>query len=360
MSNDKLFIPTKCKVGFNTRTDTYTGKLGYIIYNDGKVWRKENSWENWREKYITDEELEQKRLNIYNNRIENYTGCYNRYLSYKDSNIKWQKDEYNQIKDTSLEEYLEINVGLYANYTYNPSKESNDITINPIEFENNPTEGFVLNKKVGGDNYSWNPRQTYCRVYDPRGWEFEISISNLLFILECTNSIKGKGLEGEFIYSWSGKDLVLLPCDSENYQSSIKHTELQSKKVSAKELKVGNTYVNSNGDELIYLGKLPIVREVKDGIEEYSYESYTGYKQTSTRTKYKNVIQKQFIFFGKEKYYYSNILISNKSDYNNYNLLTSLTTIKQEISTQIPENFAELVENYYKLFKTTLNSTTNE
>jgi len=45
-----IFIPKKCKVGFNLRQDTYTGKLGYIIYHDGKVWRKENSWESWRQK----------------------------------------------------------------------------------------------------------------------------------------------------------------------------------------------------------------------------------------------------------------------------------------------------------------------
>lgn len=355
MSNDKLFIPKKCKVGFNTRTDTYTGKLGYIIYNDGKIWRKEGSWESWREKYITDEELEQKKLNSYNNRIESYTGFYNRYLSYKDSNIKWQKDQYNQIKDTSLEEYLEINVGLYANYTYNPSKESNDITINPIEFENNPIEGFVLNKKVGGDNYSWNPRQTYCRVYDPRGWEFEISISNLLFILECTNSIKGKGLEGEFIYSWNGKDLVLLPCDSENYQSSLKHTELQSKKVSAKELKVGNTYVNSNGDELIYLGKLPLYHKQYKRYNESYWKLYNDYKLIPAK------LNNNFVFYGTKDIYHYNILnTDNNCGYNKYYITTSISPIKQEISTQIPENFAELVENYYKLFKTTLNSTTNE
>ena len=42
--NDKLFIPTKCKVGFNPRTDTYSGKLAYVIAKDGKKWRKETSW----------------------------------------------------------------------------------------------------------------------------------------------------------------------------------------------------------------------------------------------------------------------------------------------------------------------------
>lgn len=29
--NSQLFIADKIKVGFNKRTDTYTGKLGYVI-----------------------------------------------------------------------------------------------------------------------------------------------------------------------------------------------------------------------------------------------------------------------------------------------------------------------------------------
>ena len=39
-----ILIPKICKVGFNERTDTFTGMLGYIIYFDGKKWRKETSW----------------------------------------------------------------------------------------------------------------------------------------------------------------------------------------------------------------------------------------------------------------------------------------------------------------------------
>ena len=45
-----FYIPKKCKVGLQMREGTYTGKLGYVIYHDGKVWRKETSWEGWRHK----------------------------------------------------------------------------------------------------------------------------------------------------------------------------------------------------------------------------------------------------------------------------------------------------------------------
>ena len=65
-----IFIPKKCKVGFNTRQDTYTGNLGYIIYNDGKVWRKEPSWESWREKYICQEEYDTAKLTAFTKEVE--------------------------------------------------------------------------------------------------------------------------------------------------------------------------------------------------------------------------------------------------------------------------------------------------
>ena len=93
--NDKLNIPTNLVVGFNSRKDTYSGKLAYVVYKDHKgVLRKEKSWSGW-----------------------------------KDDKIP-------------VEEYV-----------------------------NEPTSGFVLNKKAGGDRWGWNPRQTYCRVYDPLSQE---------------------------------------------------------------------------------------------------------------------------------------------------------------------------------------------
>ena len=122
--NTTIFLPKTIKVGYQNRSDTYTGRLAYVIYYDQQnKLRKERSWEGWRD-----------------NKIE------------------------------------------------------------PQEFSNEPTSGFVLNKKVGGYDTGWNHRQTYTRVYDPRGFEFEITIPNLLYILENANSIKGKGLEGDFIY----------------------------------------------------------------------------------------------------------------------------------------------------------------
>ena len=136
-----------------------------------------------------------------------------------------------------------------------------DKKITPLELDNVPTEGFVLNKKAGGYSTGWNHRQTYCRVYDPRDFEFEISIENLLYILqECTSS-KGKGLEGKFVYAWSGKDLVLLPVDSLDYKMSKQLID-STEKITMKSLKIGASYKGKVPDSkdisnnLVYIGKM--------------------------------------------------------------------------------------------------------
>ena len=141
-----------------------------------------------------------------------------------------------------------------------------DGKIEPEEFTNVPTNGFVLNKKVGGDSSGWNHRQTYCRVYDPRNFEFEITVPNLLYILENTNSIKGKGLEGEFVYGWDGTDLLLIPTSSPDYDKIASFTEMVSKPevILGKDLILGGTYRTKQNNDWIYMGRF----------QEYNTNSY--------------------------------------------------------------------------------------
>lgn len=151
------------------------------------------------------------------------------------------------------------------------------------EFKNVPTEGFVLNKKVGGYSGCWgNFRQTYTRVYDPRGFEFEITIPNLLWILECCNCIKGKGLEGKFVYGWDGTELLLIPVDSPDYKeieewNTIRHNQ---KHINKEQLRLGATYLDKTGSECIYMGRYDIydICYFKDGkkfITKARFENYS-------------------------------------------------------------------------------------
>lgn len=222
-----LNIPEKIRVGYRERSDTYSGKLGYVIYYRGKKLAKEQSWNNWVDKT----------------------------LGYND-------------------------------------------------YDNVPTEGFVLNRSAGGYATGWNHRRTYIRVYDPRGFEIEISTENLLFILENCDCLKGKGLEGKFIYSWDGKDLVLLPCNSVDYQDNMKRIK---KTVAANltpgSLVIGKTYKVKDYDnmlDLVYLGRC-IYRPytVKDDWQR----DYNGRRSGGMLWKKEKLNNYLFYYKTKEKYY---------------------------------------------------------
>ena len=295
--NTQLFIPTKIKVGFNMRPDTYTGKLGYVIAWDGKVWRKETSWENWREKYMAPELYNVKKREQF------------------DSHLKYMKQNNYYTKEA-----IEIFEKSYDTFPANVHGFSPDPTIEPVEFDNNPTEGFVLNKKVGGYKSDWHVRQTKSRVYDPRGFEFEISVENLLYILQETNSIKGKGLEGEFVYAWDGKDLVLLPACSPDYQKCVNFNSIQKNKVNLKSLVPGGTYLTKKEEELIYLGK-------------FDWFPYT-YGKGKTRYEIKETQpQKTHIFVDKQGHH----VINNSGSF-----------LANVISDSPVDNYAELVQNFLK------------
>ena len=131
-----------------------------------------------------------------------------------------------------------------------------DKRIDIQEFTNEPTEGFVLNKKVGDYSSGWNHRSTYIRVYDPRGFEVEISVANLLYILRDCYCHPGKGLEGSFVYAWEGTELLLLSCGAKEYKEHLEKTKsLEKGRTEKKELKEGHIYNDSHGKQYVYLGK---------------------------------------------------------------------------------------------------------
>lgn len=235
-----IFIPKSINVGYQTRSDTYTKKLAYVIYYDekGKL-RKEASWNSWR-----------------------------------------------------------------------------DDKIEPQEFTNEPTSGFVLNKKVGDYSSGWEHRKSYVRIYDPRNFEFEITIENLLYILENTSSIKGKGLEGEFVYGWDGKDLVLIPTESPDYKSISEYNDIvhNNQTIKAKDLIVGATYLTKDNRELVYIGKFDYYsygyRWIVDGEYKYSKSSrdvpYRSNGYSSSRYDYDSVdlLYGKYFWFASKYYDY--------------------------------------------------------
>lgn len=176
-----MYIPKNLRVGFKSRTDTFTKKLAYVIYYgpDGKI-RKETSWKGW---------------------------C--------------------------------------------------DDKIEPLEIVNESLEGYMLNKGVQRWGSYYGSGRNMVRVWDPRGFEFEITVDNLLEILTHFDMSKREIL-GKCILAWDGQELVLLPTNSDEYGEATKSTELlTAAKVKTKELKPGVIYVHRNrGTHHLYLGKL--------------------------------------------------------------------------------------------------------
>ena len=204
-----------------------------------------------------------------------------------------------------------------------------DKKIAPIDFDNVPMEGFVLNKGVGGQrqSYGWNARNEYIRVFDPRDFEFEISVANLLFILRECDCSRGKGLEGKFVYAWDGTELVLLPEISSDYQNSKKYTTLQSCGVKSKDIILGASYTTKKQQALVYLGRF---EKHYLSVPKYSYRHDRN--RTEDERAVKNTVQKQYVFWSGTDFVFMN-------DLKQIAILNSDTVVA---------NYAELVDLYHK------------
>lgn len=205
----------------------------------------------------------------------------------------------------------------YVIYTDNKGKKHKEASFDnwrdkliPVDdFDNEPINGFVLNRKAGGVEESWShyARLSYVRVYDPRGFEFEISIQNLLWILQECNSTKGKGIDGELIYGWDGKDLVLVPTCSVDYKQICDNTKYADVNTGIKtsDVVVGYTYKQKNGTEYVYLGRYDYYKIFR----EYSHYSESKYIDKFTRLiDYRYEMDKKYYWYA--EYIYKKIYIT--------------------------------------------------
>lgn len=225
--------------------------------------------------------------------------------------VGFQKRDDTYTKKLAYVIYYDLKGELRKEKSWNTWRDSK---IAPIDYANEPTEGFVLNKKVGGHRSHWNYRDAHVRVYDPRDFEFEISVPNLLYILTQCDCSRGKGLEGKFVYAWDGTELVLLPATSEEYKQSKSFTILQNQAVKAKELVAGASYITKKQEVLTYVGR-------------YDYHDIpeTGYKP-------RPALSKKYIFWNGKAFL----------DTKDVKLLAA--TVQLEATPDL----AELVDHYYK------------
>ena len=239
-----------------------------------------------------------------------------------------------------------------------------DEKIEPDDFDNEPTRGFVLNKKVGDYSGDWgNHRQAYCRIYDPRGFEFEITINNLLYILENCDCLKVKGLDGEFVYGWDRKDLILIPVDSPDYKEIKTRTDKiqNGKKFKGKDLIIGATYLTKNNEQWIYMGRFDkweklintfrrewywSLNKDRDGKWEFDLDDTWTLVPNNKNTAYKNV--------NKGKYYWFYIGHDNYSSFQKYRFEARksigdilIDCVDEKPSQNYAEYFDDLENNHF-------------
>lgn len=267
--NTNLYIPTKIKVGFQERSDTFTGKLGFLtFYNESNILNKQKSWEKWCNK-----------------------------------------------------------------------------SFEPYEFDNTPSK-FIINKNITRTGY-YNSGRTLARIYDNRGFEFEITMDNLLFIL-MHSDISKRDIIQECVYAWDKNQLVLLPTNALEYQTAITFTQKKNLQISETDLVAGNVYVSRNEDKLyLYIGKYKLYKTT----ENYVYnigQKYVGIKHIFydlTTKNFKHINFESLSSCVSEKYEnFSTVLeLFENSNYNNK--IISLNTEKIDVNISRKDYYNKLLEN---------------
>lgn len=243
--NNNLFIPSKIRVGFQKRQDTFTGTLAYVIYYDekGKI-RKEKSWSGW---------------------------C--------------------------------------------------NADIETLEIDNDPRNGYIFNKGVKRDGH-WGSGRSVIRVYDPRDFEFEISVDNLIGLL-MHSDVSKRDIVEDCVFAWTGGDLVLLPTNSQEYTDSVEYTAKQSNKVSARALVVGRQYSQKKHDDMLtYIGRY----------QWYTTETTYNDNDYNSRVTYQKDKGKKHIFVDDHGGFFP----------------TPVATLSHEIGGNEVGNVADLIDKYFK------------
>ncbi|MEM2159352.1 MAG: hypothetical protein QXN55_00145 [Candidatus Nitrosotenuis sp.] len=150
-------------------------------------------------------------------------------------------------------------------------EESLPENITPKVFDNVELEGFCLAKSVrrvygGGGIVVW-------RVEDPRGFELEISLSNLARILDCTTISNGV-IQDKCVWGREGGSNILLPVTSDIYKESNCHTNAikTAKAFSLKDIQPGDVVkIVEDEREFIYCGNFKCLEatEVYLTVDEY-------------------------------------------------------------------------------------------
>jgi len=123
---------------------------------------------------------------------------------------------------------------------------------------NDPQLGFHITKSISRSG-GWSGNNKLIRIFDPRGFELEISVDNLVKLMSMTTFIDGE-CQTECVWGRDGSRNVLLPVNSQLYTDAVANTTYSDNKgIKLKDVKFGdNVTLKSNeyneGLVGVYLG----------------------------------------------------------------------------------------------------------
>lgn len=183
------------------------------------------------------------------------------------------------------------------------------------EFDNTPRSNFVFNKDIHRNGH-WSSHSK-VRIHDSRNFEFEIELSNMMYIL-MHSDVSKRDITEECVFAWDGRNVVLLPVNSQEYQNSVVHTKKQGMKFSFKDLVKGYTYSTKSSGDFVYLGHF-----------EWCVKDYS-----SGSNMWKNT-GKKHIFYSLKKHYSEYFHALNAND------------ICEAITQDIHPSYSTFVENLH-------------
>jgi len=145
-------------------------------------------------------------------------------------------------------------------------------TFNSVILENKPMVGFKIGRAIRRHR-SWGGNASYVRIEDPRGFELEISIENLVMCM-VDNIIDNGEIMAECVWGRDGNRNILLPTNSEPYKDSVATTAAVSAAISLRDVKLGDEIVLVTGETGIYCGAM------------YAIERYRGEVRISDAKRY--------------------------------------------------------------------------
>ena len=122
-----------------------------------------------------------------------------------------------------------------------------------VIFDNVPMVGFRISRSQR--RLGWNNRSEVIQIEDPRGFEVQITIANLIMLTD-NNLLENGEILRECIWGRDGNNNVLLPVNSEPYKQALENLDRIASSVRPKSVEVGNEVLLKNGNIGRYMGTL--------------------------------------------------------------------------------------------------------